>query len=146
MSEQQDFSGSADRRSSDRRRGETGTMEDTRSDIRSASPATSTADVPTGVEPIESQRTSRRIDYWPEMAQFRQRFDEIQAGFIEDPRAAVQKAEKLVDEAIERMTASMRESIRSMHRDAESGDTEKLRLTMRSLRDFIESIGGRRAA
>lgn len=97
-------------------------------------------------EPIESQSTSRSIDQWPEMADYRRRFEEIQSQFIEDPRKAVGNAERLVQEALDRMTASMRERIQGMHRDADSGDTEKLRLEMRSLRDFIESLGGRRAA
>ena len=97
-------------------------------------------------EPIESQRTSRTMDQWPEMADYRRRFDDIQSQFIEHPRKAVGNAEKLVQEALDRMTASMRERIQGMHRDADSGDTEKLRLEMRSLRDFIESLGGRKAA
>lgn len=97
-------------------------------------------------EPTESQRTSRQMDFWPEMTQYRQRFDEIQAQFIEQPREAVMKAEQLVEEALNKMTTSMRERIQSMHRDAESGDTERLRVTMKSLRDFIESLGARRAA
>lgn len=97
-------------------------------------------------EPVESQRVSPAMDQWPELADYRSRFDQIQSQFIEDPRQAVGKAEKLVQEALDRMTASMRERIEGMRRDADNGDTEKLRLEMRSLRDFIESLGGRRAA
>lgn len=160
MTDERRFDAGSERRmqNQDRRRGDTGTM--TQPDPARSTPddtATSrtnpTYDSPARTspetmraEPVESQRTSRQMDYWPEMAQYRQRFDEIQAQFIEEPRQAVQKAEQLVEEAIDKMTNSMREKIRGMHRDAESGDTEKLRVTMRSLRDFIESLGGRRAA
>lgn len=147
------------RRADDRRSNEPGTMTHTEP-VESARPNTVTEPVsPEGndagsrmspetmrTEPVESQRTSRQMDYWPEMAQYRQRFEQMQARFIEEPREAVMEAEKLVEEAIDKMTSSMRERIRGMHRDAETGDTERLRLAMKSLRDFIESMGGRRAA
>lgn len=139
-----------ERRMNDRRRGQGATMtpevnEPVDSNRREES-ATTTTPQSQSREPVESQRTSRQMEYWPDMTQYRQRFDEIQGEFIEDPRQAVRKAEKLVEEAMERMTSSMRERIQSMHRDAESGDTEKLRMAMKSLRDFVESLGSRRAA
>ena len=97
-------------------------------------------------EPIESHRTARTMDLWPEMTEYQQRFDHIQSQFIEDPREAVKNAEKLVEDAIERMSTTMRERVQTMHGDADSGDTEKLRVEMKALRDFITSLGSRRAA
>lgn len=150
MTDERTYDDAADRTAADRRQGPTMTERETSPDM----PDHPTRDVTTDdtnrgtvrSEPIESQRTSRTMDQWPEMADYRRRFDEIQSQFIEDPRKAVSNAEKLVQEALDRMTASMRDRIQGMHRDADSGDTEKLRLEMRSLRDFIESLGGRRAA
>ncbi len=97
-------------------------------------------------EPMQSRPTSRQPDGWPEMSDFRQRFDQLQAEFIEEPREAVRKAEQLVEEAMNRMTSSMHERLQHMRGDAENGDTENLRQAMRSLRDFIDTMGGRRAA
>lgn len=134
-----------DRREVDRRH-----HDDTRAVSQTDDPMTGprSADDPRSPqrEPIESHRTSRQMDSWPEMNDFRQRFDQLQADFIEEPREAVRKAEELVEEAMNRMTSTMRDRLQVMRRDAESGDTENLRQAMRSLRDFIESLGVRRAA
>jgi len=89
-----------------------------------------------------------QMDMWPDMDDFRQRFEQIQSEFIDDPKSAVKKAEHLIEEAVERITKTMRERMQAMHRDVDEkdGDTEQLRLTMRSYRMFIESMGSRRAA
>lgn len=153
MTEERNYDETAsERRMNDRRRMEGQTMTEPVSDPSvDRTQADTTYGTPRepmrtdGGRPIESQRTARQVDMWPEMTQYRQRFDEIQSQFIEEPRQAVQNAEKLVEEAIDRMSSSMRERIKTMHNDAESGDTEKLRLEMKSLRDFVESMGGRRS-
>lgn len=88
-----------------------------------------------------------RSEMWPNMSDFRMRFEQIQSEFIDDPKAAVQKAERLVQEAIDSMTKAMHERMQSMHPDSDGKeDTESLRVTMRSYREFIESLGGSRAA
>ena len=77
----------------------------------------------------------------------RQRLADIQAEFIEEPRAAVQKAERLIEEAVDHMAKSMHEHVKRMHGDMENNaDTERLRLVMRSYRDFIDSLDSRRTA
>ena len=94
-------------------------------------------------QPVERQRSG----LWPDMTEFQLRFQEIQSEFIDDPKAAVQKAERLMQEAIDRMAKSMQERTRAMHRDTDGkADTEELRVTMRMYREFIQSLGGSRAA
>jgi len=103
----------------------------------------------TKMRAVEDKRAmDQQMELWPDMGDFRQRFDQIQSEFIEDPKSAVQKAEHLMEEAIERITKTMRERVQSMHRDVDGkdGDTEMLRLTMRTYRHFIDSMGTRRAA
>ena len=93
--------------------------------------------------PVEA----RRSDMWPDMAEYQRRFDELQSEFIEDPKSAVQKAERLMEEAIESFTRSMRERVKSAHGDKGAyADTEQMRLKMREYREFMQSLGGRRAA
>ena len=93
--------------------------------------------------PVEA----RRSDVWPDMTEFHRRFDELQSDFIEDPKAAVEKAERLMEEVIESVTRTMRDRMKSMHRDRnDKADTEQMRLTMRGYRDFIHSMDGRRGA
>ena len=93
-----------------------------------------------------TDRPVEQMDFWPPMGDFRRRLDEIQSEFINEPRTAVKKAEQLVQEAVEHMAKSMREHVKAMHGDIEgNADTEKLRLVMRSFREFIDSLDGRRA-
>jgi len=98
--------------------------------------------------PPMAARQPAQMDIWPDLAEFHSRFDEIQSEFIEDPKAAVKKAEQLMQEIVERVTRTMQERMRAMHRDVDGkdGDTEMLRQTMRSYKQLIESMEGRRAA
>ncbi|TMB77388.1 MAG: hypothetical protein E6J46_09095 [Chloroflexi bacterium] len=109
-------------------------------------------------EPVEMDRSGfqgrpaqqahvEQMDFWPEMHQFRERLNEIQSQFIDEPREPVKKAERLIEEAVDHMAKSMHEHVKRMHSDVEgNADTEKLRLVMRSYRAFIEKLDNRRAA
>lgn len=70
------------------------------------------------------------------------RFGVIQTEFIDDPRATVQKADKLAQEVADRAVEKIRagvEQIRS--KTGEAADTERLRLAMREYRELIRSLG-----
>lgn len=80
---------------------------------------------------------------FPELSDYMQRFDSLQAEFIDEPRSAVHKAETLIEEAVDRMMSSLRERLRQIHDEAGSdGDTEKMRVAMRNYREVIHSLGG----
>ncbi len=88
-------------------------------------------------------------DFWAEYDDYRRRFDAIQAEFIEDPRAAVQKADSLMAEVVEHMIDALRNRMQGIHGDVSADgevDTERLRLVMRSYRQLIDSMGGHQAA
>jgi Txe/YoeB family toxin of Txe-Axe toxin-antitoxin module len=89
----------------------------------------------------QTMTAPRHSETWNEMSDVRMRFDQLQSEFIDDPKSAVKKAEKLMDDMLEKM----RERIHNTHRDVEKNDdTEHLRLAMRSYRDMIDSFGGGR--
>jgi membrane-bound ClpP family serine protease len=98
--------------------------------------------------PGEVRTTNGGMNLWPDMTDFHGRFEQIQSEFIEDPKSAVTKAEKLMEEMLDHMMRSMHERMQSMHRDIESEktDTEQLRLTMRGYKEFINSLAHREAA
>jgi len=84
---------------------------------------------------------SRQPEQWSEMSDMRMRFEQLQSEFIDDPKAAVQKVEALLDDAFNKM----RDRINNIHSGIQkTDDTEQLRLAMRSYRDMIDSLGGRR--
>jgi hypothetical protein len=98
------------------------------------------ADDPAMRQPVDS-------DGWRELSDVEQRFHELEAEFIQEPQAAVKKAEILIEEAVERITRQLHDEVARMHGKAEgSSDTEQLRVAMLSYRTLIESIGGHRAA
>ncbi|WP_214411248.1 hypothetical protein [Sphaerisporangium fuscum] len=72
---------------------------------------------------------------------FRQRWREIQAGFVDDPQDAVRQADQLVEEAVTAI-ASRREALAGRWKDADRNDTEQLRLALRDYRSLLEDLVG----
>ncbi|MET7970425.1 hypothetical protein [Micromonospora sp. NPDC005305] len=76
---------------------------------------------------------------------FRDRWRDVQLRFVDDPRAAVGEAQSLVEEAIEALSAALREQKTKLGSWQESGstDTEQLRVAVRGYRDFLDRVLGR---
>ena len=97
--------------------------------------------------PGEVRKTNGGLNMWGDMSAFHGRFEQIQSEFIEDPKMAVEKAEKLIQEMLDHLMRSMHERMTTMHRELEGKtDTEQLRQTMRGYKEFINSFGHREAA
>ena len=69
-------------------------------------------------------------------------WSEIQAMFVDDPRASVERAADLVNDQVEELVQSVREWHRSMQAgwQAEYAGTEELRLALQRYRTFWNSI------
>ena len=82
-------------------------------------------------------------DFSSVLTKFRQSFEEIQAEFIGEPRAAVGKAETLIDGLIN----ALHDHLQRIHSNVKTEtDTEQLRVAMLSYRELFDSLGGHRAA
>ena len=82
-------------------------------------------------------------DFSSELTKFRQSFEEIQAEFIGEPRAAVEKAEGVINSL---MTA-LHDQLQHIHGNLKTEtDTEQLRVAMLSYRKLFDSLGGNRSA
>jgi hypothetical protein len=78
-----------------------------------------------------------------ESAQFRTRWGEIQGKFVDEPRAAVQQADKLVSEVIEQITqkfASERSTLEGQWMQGNDVSTEDLRKALQSYRSFFNRL------
>jgi hypothetical protein len=73
-----------------------------------------------------------------EANRFRDRWRELQAGFVDDPTQAVRGADELVDE-IMRELAERRQHLEGQWRDG-PGDTEELRVVIREYRAFFNQL------
>jgi hypothetical protein len=95
------------------------------------------------LEPLpEATEPATEAEFSSELTKFRQSFEEIQAEFIGEPRAAVEKAETLIDGLMN----ALHEQLQRIHGNVKTEtDTEQLRVAMLSYRELFKSLGGRRA-
>jgi len=89
--------------------------------------------------------TPERILAPPEADRFRQRWREVQSGFIDDPGDAVRKADELASEVAAALVRSLAARRRSLSEPLENGkgegpDTERLRLAIRDYRDLLDRL------
>lgn len=74
----------------------------------------------------------------------RGRWQELQLRFIDDPHLVAGEAERLVQEAVTSLTASLDQRRGQLHqqRAARGLDTEQLRASLRDYREFLDRILG----
>lgn len=71
---------------------------------------------------------------------FQERWREVQLRFVDSPKDATDEAAQLVEEAVDRLTASLRSRKEGIAGD--SDDTEALRVQLRGYRDILNRIIG----
>jgi hypothetical protein len=77
---------------------------------------------------------------------FRQRWLQVQSGFVDQPREAVQEADNLLGDVLDRLShglASERDGLASRWRGGSGGaDTEDLRLALQGYRSLLDRLLG----
>ena len=80
----------------------------------------------------------------PDVAgRFRARWDEVQIGFVDDPRQAVRQADELVAQVMKSLAetfSSERASLEDQLEQTDSGSTENLRVALRRYRSFFQRL------
>ncbi len=105
-------------------------------------PALATESTMSAEDPLKTDAVGE-AHFSSELAKFHQRFEEIQAEFIGEPRAAVEKAETLIDGLMN----ALQGQLHGIHSNVESAtDTEHLRVAMLGYRELFDSLKGHRAA
>jgi hypothetical protein len=85
----------------------------------------------------------RRLFEPTTLTQFNQRWSEIQTGFVDEPRRAVQEADALVTDVIKRIAGSFGSERAELERQWDRGDdvsTEDLRLALQRYRSFFSRL------
>jgi hypothetical protein len=121
---------SSDRADEDRLVAEDEPSED-RSDLPSASVGPAEAEVDTPLLPAEQS------------SEFEQRWQRVQAGFVDEPRQAVEEADKLVADLIDRLAESFSQSRSRLETQWDQGDdasTEELRIALMRYRSFFKRL------
>ncbi|QSE72472.1 hypothetical protein [Rhodococcus sp. PSBB049] len=78
-----------------------------------------------------------------ELSGLRSRWDEVQAGFVDDPRDCVRKADTLVSDVVERLTSGFADARSRLEEQWARGDeasTEDLRLALKRYREFFQRL------
>lgn len=92
-------------------------------------------------DPLESGQFSWLRD--EEISELQSRWDSIQTGFVDEPRAAVEKAETLLSDAwelIDQVYANKRAALKEEWGSREDISTEDLRLALRNYRSFLNRL------
>ena len=75
---------------------------------------------------------------------FRTQWSEIQTAFVDEPRSAVERADHLVAEAIQRLATVFADERANLERGWSAGDdkvsTEDLRIALRRYRSFFDRL------
>lgn len=87
----------------------------------------------------------RRMDLFQEEEGrgFHTRWDGIQTGFVDEPRAAVEQADALVSEVLKRLTdvfGAERARLEAQWKRGENVSTEDLRIALKRYRSFFERL------
>ncbi len=78
-----------------------------------------------------------------DLSGLRSRWTDIQSEFVDDPRECVHKADGLVSDVVEQITAgfsSARSRLEQQWAQGEEASTEALRLTLKRYREFFERL------
>ncbi|MDO3639339.1 hypothetical protein Q2100_26600 [Mycolicibacterium sp. KC 300] len=78
-----------------------------------------------------------------EMSGFRARWNDVQAGFVDDPKQCVQTADALVSEVVDQLTSGFTEARARMEAQwarGEDASTEDLRVALKRYREFFQRL------
>jgi hypothetical protein len=102
------------------------------------------------LKPKEARPNGERGDSKPEPLfaddvdkDFRHRWRDIQSGFVDQPRAAVEQADELVAQVMQRLAQSFSEQRSNLEKQWEASDkvsTEDLRVALTRYRSFFERL------
>lgn len=87
--------------------------------------------------------TGRALFADDELAGMRARWDSVQAGFVDDPKDCVHKADGLVSDLVDRLTNGFSEARSRLEENwarGEEASTEDLRVALKQYRDFFERL------
>jgi hypothetical protein len=105
-------------------------------------PAEATAAEAPGVATTPDTATPAALLGSLDAGDIRGRFLDIQAGFIDEPRQAVEEAGRFVDDLLRQVAESLQQQRGQLTDATEEASTEDLRLALRSYRQFVDRLLG----
>jgi len=102
-----------------------------------------TADMASAGTRMAPEQSSTPLFAPQEAQQFRSKWDEIQSGFVDEPRRAVEQADGLVAEAIKRLAEVFAQERSNLEKQWDRGgdvSTEDLRVALQRYRSFFSRL------
>src|SRR6266851_555932 len=104
-----------------------------------------TIEGPRDIVPDQKNQNERPGQLFPEneLNEFRSRWDKVQIGFVDEPRAAVEKADSLVATVVKRIAEQFAAERAELKHQWDRGDnvsTEDLRQALRRYRSFFDRL------
>jgi hypothetical protein len=122
------------------------TAEDASADAERADlPPAPAAEPPADAEPVAATPVASSADALLgslDAGDIRNRFLDIQAGFIDEPRQAVEEAGRFVDDLLRQVADALQQQRGQLAGATEEASTEDLRLALRAYRQFVDRLLG----
>jgi hypothetical protein len=102
-----------------------------------------TADLVKEADDVDATTEREPLFAGDDAERFRMRWQEIQAAFVDEPREAVQNADSLVADLMQRLAATFSEERSSLESQWDSGEdasTEDLRVALQRYRSFFDRL------
>lgn len=102
-----------------------------------------TAEARDSSDAASGSSTDKALFVEGDLAGLRARWAEVQSGFVDDPRQCVQKADGLVSDVVDQLTAGFAEARSRLEEQWARGEevsTEDLRLALKRYHDFFERL------
>ncbi|MBG0829709.1 hypothetical protein HS041_18245 [Planomonospora sp. ID67723] len=99
---------------------------------------------PSGADPAP-RRTPRASLFDRDPEDVRRRWQEVQVGFVDDPRDAVERAHSLLDELVTSIRTALETratDLQALWKEDGDNDTERLRTALRDYRSTLEELLG----
>jgi len=100
-------------------------------------------DAPANPPPQDRAAIEQPLFVERETADFRRRWTDVQAAFVDEPRRAVEQADALVSDVVKRLTDGFGSARAALEHQWDRGDnvtTEDLRLTLQRYRSFFDRL------
>ena len=125
---------------------EDATAEDASADAEPADlPPAPAAEPPADAEPVAATPVASSADALLgslDAGDIRNRFLDIQAGFIDEPRQAVEEAGRFVDDLLRQVADALQQQRGQLAGATDEASTEDLRLALRAYRQFVDRLLG----
>ena len=92
---------------------------------------------------IDARPSGDQLLFATDTSGLRSRWDDIQAAFVDDPADCVHKADALVEEVVEQLTAGFSEArsrLEAQWARGEHASTEDLRVALQRYREFFQRL------